>query len=527
MRTDTATCVLFLAAILAPTADFLLRPAEARSVRVENKNPAPAPKLTRSLDSFMRFPEHFGAWFNDQFGLRDVLVREHNALLLLGLGVEPTSTVLLGQDRWLFFTGDRSPAIWRGIDPLREDELETWRTALEERRAWLAKLGIEYLFVFVPNKEQIYPERMPARLNRLGPTRLDQIMEYLRARSTLVPLDLRAALSAEREHDQGDDHSYFPLGSHWTDRGAWAAVNAIIERLQNAFPALQTFDRAHYRREPQPGETYDSWGKMLRMDDLLPQTWWRFVPVEGLRSREIFSDVHEGAVGKVITELADPGLPRALLLHDSFGPFLRPFLSERCSRLISLWSYTFPKELIWSERPQVVIQMYTERSLAWGPWPSTREAAAIDAHAFEFLAPVLAPVDFSVDLGGFVPFAGTRIVPAAETDGGGLAIETTSEGAMVYFPAFEAPEDAFTVLHLDVTSPSATAMEIMYTTRASPAHDRQKHLQAFLQAGRNDLYFDLPVKGIAGTLLVRPGAEPGRYVIHRIEARARREHAGG
>jgi hypothetical protein len=68
-------------------------------------------------------------------------------------------------------------------------------------------------------------------------------------------------------------------------------------------------------------------------------------------------------VDNLVSETDGPGLPRVLLIGDSFGRTLLPLLGPWCRRLAFRWSRTFDAALIESERPDLVLFEAVERSL--------------------------------------------------------------------------------------------------------------------------------------------------------------------
>ena len=67
--------------------------------------------------------------------------------------------------------------------------------------------------------------------------------------------------------------------------------------------------------------------------------------------------------GRLVTEIDDPSLPRAVILRDSFVSRLVPFLSEHFSRAVYLWQNDFDATIVTRERPDVVIQEIVGRHL--------------------------------------------------------------------------------------------------------------------------------------------------------------------
>jgi alginate O-acetyltransferase complex protein AlgJ len=360
---DLSSSVLFAAALLAPTVDALIRPDTARGPEAaEWRWAPPRPELDGTLATLLSFPEKYEQYFNDSVGLRDVLLRCRSIERVFVLDVSPTPTVLIGKERWMFYTGDHSIAVHRGLMPFSAADLELWRVALESQRDFLARREIDYVFVLGPDKESIYPDYMPAGQNRVGPTRMDQLVEYLSAYSTLAILDLRPALSAERKSDRRDDHLYFELGSHWNGRGNQVACREIQKRLRAHFPSVRPIEPEDVVLEP-TNYRGDSWARSMYIGDLIAQRPTTLRP-SGTRQAQLVSNdgwPMPNHVQRLTVD--DPTLPRALIFHDSFGLGLEPVLGESFSH--STWSYEteFDTTLIESEHPDVVIAVFVERLL--------------------------------------------------------------------------------------------------------------------------------------------------------------------
>ena len=68
-------------------------------------------------------------------------------------------------------------------------------------------------------------------------------------------------------------------------------------------------------------------------------------------------------LGRIVTEIPDSPLPRALIFRDSFTSKLAPFLSEHFSRAVYLWQNDFDASAVDRERPDVVVQEIAGRHL--------------------------------------------------------------------------------------------------------------------------------------------------------------------
>ena len=68
-------------------------------------------------------------------------------------------------------------------------------------------------------------------------------------------------------------------------------------------------------------------------------------------------------MGRLVTEIDDPSLPRAVIFRDSFVSRLVPFLSEHFSRAVYCGRTISTRTLVEQEHPDVVIQEIVGRHL--------------------------------------------------------------------------------------------------------------------------------------------------------------------
>jgi alginate O-acetyltransferase complex protein AlgJ len=361
---DWSAILGFALLLLAPLGDQFLRPVDERSVLVEFRKPHPTPTLDWSLDSLRAFPGDFERWYADCFGLRDRFIRAHNALAIWILRDSPASIMVLGKDRWIFYRGDLSMETHRGAAPLKAEELERWRAKLEWRRDFLATRGIDFLYVIVPNKSEVYPELLPAAYDVIGPSRRAQFFEYMATNSDVAVVDLLPTMLKEKAFDHERDHVYFPLGSHWGSRGAWAGYRTIVQRLRPRFPEMQPWSRNEFIAVPGNNELGDSWAWRLYLADVLKQEFEVFAPVRGYSSEK---SVHppgwssKDARNSLFVH-KDESLPVALVFHDSYGPTILPYLAQHFSQLIAYRRLGFPRKLVERHKVDIVIQIYSERT---------------------------------------------------------------------------------------------------------------------------------------------------------------------
>ena len=224
------TVLLFGALLLVPAVAQLAGMGQSSE---ENRTLASFPKLNnlKEIKDLSRMAENY---VNDRFGLRSQFVHA-NSLLHYRFGISSNKDVVIGKDGWLFYTADKILEQHTGADIFKPDELENWVRQMEANRDWLERRNIAFFLLAAPDKNTIYPEKLPDYPRPRGaPTRLDQLAARLE-HSTLDFINPKAALlAAKNDHVQ----VYFEGDSHWTQRGALIAYDLLMERVREKFPGI-------------------------------------------------------------------------------------------------------------------------------------------------------------------------------------------------------------------------------------------------------------------------------------------------
>ena len=337
----------FVVSLLLPFAGYF---ANSTETRVEaNRHVIGEIRRGRLFSALVLYKNYFKM----NFGFRQNLVNGHAIFKVKYLGVSSSRDVVLGRDGWLYFV----PTIrLRKSAPMNNTLLESWKYNLETKSKTLGERGVAYIFMVAPDKISIYPEYLPPYcLKSLRESRLTQLIRYLNANSDFRILDFRPALLAGKQHAL----LYFKTDTHWNNRGAYLADTVLVKRLQTIFPDVQTlpesdFSVVEYKRR----------GDLLGMLGLLGNH------VEDSQKMEPVAP--PCAVGRTITinnventatTCADPRLPRALIIHDSFMVFMKPFIAEHFSYAEFIWRDNFSLSDIDRVQPDVVIQEIVERNL--------------------------------------------------------------------------------------------------------------------------------------------------------------------
>lgn len=359
---DRLLVAAFVVAMLAPLAGLLHTAQDAAGL--EKRARAPWPGLPASVRDLQRFPARFEKFFNDRFALRDDLIRLHNRLYVSVLKTSPKPAVLLGREDWLFFNSRAventdTLADFAGT-PLEDRQLRIWTAELERYRTQLAARGILFAVAVAPNKEGLYPERMPSGLRPAdGPKAIDQWMAAMRATTKVSVIDLRTALAAAPNRHE----LYARTDSHWNSAGAAVAHRALMEHLQAAGITGRVANTE--RSLPKAAIAGGDLAQMLGLPDLLREPALPEVrPLHPQARMTSAADPHT----HLRTYLRDdPASPVALILRDSFTEALEPFLAESFRRLDLHWGLGLDETYLDQHKPDVVLLICAERNLRADP----------------------------------------------------------------------------------------------------------------------------------------------------------------
>jgi hypothetical protein len=499
MSTPTKACArllvgLFLLGLASPLATELLSTGPPDPPVAENRRAAERPRWQWNAGAIQAFPRAYESYFDDTFGLRFGLLRWHSLRQIGLFGVFPSASMYLGGQGFWFFADEHSIELMRGTLPFPKSELEVWAATLSAQAQWCRARGIGYVFAIGPSKEAIYPELVPAQWERLGPTRYDELVARL-AGSGVPLLDLRPALAQEQRHDRPElrDFTYHPLGTHWTERGCWAACCAIERALARDCPTLVPLAREQLATAlvALPGDT---WAARAYVSDVYTQPYYEVRPQAGWR-QTVTRETRRGQT-LVLRRGADPARPRAVMFRDSFGFKVDEFLAEDCSLLVQSHLTEFDAQLVEEVQPELVIQLYVDRRLGLAP-------------------PVFAPFDEAALQRARFEAAHTtlwRLEPAPEQ-------AVLAPGASRMLPQAELDPQRCALLRLLVDAAEAGRLELACGPASPEAGCGPRRMVLSYAAGRNELFVRLSGRDLAGTAQLC-GPAPGPVALRALELRA-------
>ncbi|MFZ5881856.1 MAG: alginate O-acetyltransferase AlgX-related protein [Chloroflexota bacterium] len=280
--------------------------------------------------------------------------------LRLRLGDRVFPKVIVGDEGWLVYTAESDIEDYQKADLFTEEELARIQKGLDKLSARYAEQGITLVVVVPPNKNSIYPERVPAQVPVLGEqSKLEQLVEYLGQHGHTQLLDLRPALLAAR----AEREIYYATDTHWNDYGTYLAYAVLMAELQKTHPDLAPHPMSDFKvvtRAPEHLDLAENIGASLYEEARI-----QFSPQ--YESHTTYKNVTVGGRKLMFSYNPDSSLPRLALYHDSFFFRVIPLLGEHFSRGVyvqnyiagGLWNLSWVDE----QQPDVVVFEFSERYL--------------------------------------------------------------------------------------------------------------------------------------------------------------------
>jgi alginate O-acetyltransferase complex protein AlgJ len=266
---------------------------------------------------------------------------------------ELRNSVAVGEDGFLFQRFNCAFEQLCGEFTLNSEQLDRWVSLVESRHAWCSSRGIRYLFLAVPEKHVIYPDKLPggAIISQGRPIR--QISEALagNVRGNFVYPD--TALRAGRAVMD----TYYRTDVHWTWYGAYLGYKELLTNLDSELLpiSLEAVEQTQFRMVGDLG---------VRLDPPSYEVGVRIKHPAENRFHRVFSNNAYGRGQVEVFEGDDRALPKAIIFRDSNATAMIPFLGGHFSRLILVSATQLFHQLIRSEQPDFVITQMTERYIA-------------------------------------------------------------------------------------------------------------------------------------------------------------------
>lgn len=361
--TDWALVLAFVGILWLPVADLLFS-IDPAPPTTENRRQARMPQFSMTWSCFRGLVLTVRE-YGDFFGFRNALIRWHTRLDIELWGKRfLAGKVIRGNEGWLYLGFPETLADWTGTALYTNEELVALKEVLEARYDWLLNQGSEYLFVIVPNKQTIYPEFYPSCFGkRASDSRLDQLVGFLRAGTSIRVLDLRSAFLESKTRGM----LYRRTDTHWTNLGAAIATREIALTLSGVAPQIYVPDLGEFTSTTSRQVGGDL-ARMLSLSDALAEdvTSLTYRAAYPMTRRDLARSTSEANYLYVLERPVPSDLPKAVIVGDSFADGASRFLALPFSSAVFVYGPRFeapvPQTIVESG-PDVVVQVIVERYL--------------------------------------------------------------------------------------------------------------------------------------------------------------------
>ncbi len=344
---------LFVLVVFLPFIKSTFFPAAKKK---KNKYEESAEAPTFNIENVIGYTKQYSKYFNQSFGFREDLIflNSYYKYKIFRTSSKP-DLVAIGKHKWLYFVNHSNWGDYQNINLFTEEELKRIKYNLEELHTWNKNRGIQFYLTIVPNKSNIYPENLPWFIKMKHKTsRIEQLRDYLKKNSYVHIVDVVPVLL----RDKPGTELYYPNDTHWNTQAGFRATQIILDTMRRSFPNLPVPNMEDYKNcKINIGDP--DLAKHLGLERILQNFEWMPIQKDTTSDHKIVdSRIYISQyilMPTVTTEVKNDSLPKIVVYRDSFFGLLQPYFSESFRRCVYVWSTDITKEVIDTERPNIVL----------------------------------------------------------------------------------------------------------------------------------------------------------------------------
>ena len=273
---------------------------------------------------------------------------------------------ILGLDDWMYLVEDQMET-YLGKTLINNSSLNQYYNIINYRRNFLDSIGSKYYIVVVPVKTSVYPEFLPVfRQKNDQKTLTDQFVNLTDTMRGLTVVDLRPVF---KEAKGGGVRMFHKTDNHWNEYGSYIAYKEIMKVISNDFPGLDPMDISGFTID---SVEVEGMGLSKMMGIYLGVTENKISCKPTFQSKSKKGQISNYPITpsfgyksqyEMVYVVDNESLPKLLMIRDSFGGTVMPFLSEHFSKSIYIWDgwqYGLNKNIVLNEKPDIYIQIVVE-----------------------------------------------------------------------------------------------------------------------------------------------------------------------
>jgi hypothetical protein len=218
-------CVLFGLLLVAP-AFLTVTNLSLTTPLEENRNREPFPQL--SSCGLLHLDDCHGrvdAWFNDNYGPRDLLIKLKTQVDYSVFHV--SDKVHIGPDNWLFYrsTMDTEKV---AAERISQEQFKNLLGQFDSLDKYLKQRGIQLIVLPIPLKDEVYPEYLPGSVPNLPEnSRYQQLRKWLAGHESIWTIDAYEFL-LERKRTA---RAFHKTDFHWNDPAGFLFAERLVNHL--------------------------------------------------------------------------------------------------------------------------------------------------------------------------------------------------------------------------------------------------------------------------------------------------------
>lgn len=232
MLADKIFLGLVVIMLLIPCAKFNLQDREIEENRMLKRWPE------FSIASFSNGNNYFKSleeWFNDRFHQRRRLIAYAYNLDAKINNEHVNDRALMGKENWIFTKERNSVGNFQNTTTLSTGEKDKIIKKLKIWQIWLKKQNIKFYLMVAPDKNQIYGEFYPDKIQKKGTeNQIDLVVKCAKEANVPVIYPVSELLDQKNR-----GLLYYKNDTHWNSFGAYFGYKALMVLLQKDFPKIE------------------------------------------------------------------------------------------------------------------------------------------------------------------------------------------------------------------------------------------------------------------------------------------------
>jgi alginate O-acetyltransferase complex protein AlgJ len=364
------TTPIFLIILLFPTANSYLKLINNDISKIEKRKPNKEPEFDISyLDPF---PNEYEKYYDDNFGLRKLYLKAFNFINYKYFRRSASTKTTIGKNNFIFLRDSYLPSI---SDTTRFDKqtLATFRKKIKARNKYYKSKGIDWYLIIAPGKATMYPEMIPDQYSKNEGyfNRTEQLMNSLKKHNLdSNVLYLKDSLYKHKKSNP----LYYRIDHHWNKLGAFYGAKSILNLIRKNNPQIPNHTKIRNYKITWETITYgnltSAYGGFKFIEDssaiIEPINKQLIIKKGKKRNYKAPKYFAYKWAYEYVKKSNFKGLPKALIIRDSYSKSLIPFLSTGFSESIYIWDawkYKINEKIVNDYKPDIVLTIMVETKL--------------------------------------------------------------------------------------------------------------------------------------------------------------------